>query len=55
MREWGHDAPAQGKTATTAMKDARFKLVAVPVHHGPIPALAWRIELNGRVMVISGD
>ena len=50
-----HEIPAQGKTPTTAINDARFKLVAVPVHHGPVPALAWRIEINGRVIVISGD
>jgi ribonuclease BN (tRNA processing enzyme) len=27
----------------------------VPVHHGPIPALAWRIDVGGRSIVISGD
>lgn len=50
-----HDIPAQGKTPTTAVDDARFKLVAVPVHHGPIPALAWRIDIDGRAIVFSGD
>lgn len=31
------------------------KFTAVPVHHGPIPALAWRIDLAGKVIVFSGD
>ena len=32
-----------------------IKLAAIPVHHGPVPALAWRIELENRVITISGD
>lgn len=28
---------------------------AIPVHHGPIPALAWRLEVAGKVLVFSGD
>jgi ribonuclease BN (tRNA processing enzyme) len=32
-----------------------IKLAAIPVHHGPVPALAWRIELENRVLTISGD
>jgi ribonuclease BN (tRNA processing enzyme) len=31
------------------------KLSAVPVHHGPVPALAWRLDLAGRSVVFSGD
>jgi ribonuclease BN (tRNA processing enzyme) len=50
-----HDIPAQGKTPSTPVDDARFRLTAVPVHHGPIPALAWRIDIAGRAIVISGD
>jgi len=34
---------------------SRIKADAVAVDHGPIPALAWRLELNGRRVVISGD
>ncbi len=32
-----------------------FRLVAAAVHHGPLPALAWRIELEGKRVVFSGD
>ena len=28
---------------------------AVPVHHGPIPALAWRIDVKGCSITFSGD
>ncbi len=30
-------------------------LSAVPVHHGPIPALAWRIDAGGCAVTFSGD
>ena len=37
------------------MDDSRYRLTAVPVHHGPIPALAWRVEIAGKLIVFSGD
>lgn len=33
----------------------QLKIQAAPVHHGPIPALAWRIDAGGKSVVISGD
>lgn len=30
-------------------------VAAVPVHHGPNPALAWRVAVAGTVLVFSGD
>jgi ribonuclease BN (tRNA processing enzyme) len=54
-RVLAHDIPAQGKTPATPIDDARFRIAAVPVHHGSIPALAWRIDIAGRAIVISGD
>lgn len=32
-----------------------IKLTTIAVHHGPIPALAWCIELENRAITISGD
>ena len=32
-----------------------MKLSAVPVHHGPLPALAWRVDMGGKSIVFSGD
>ena len=27
----------------------------MPVHHGPIPSLAWRVDAGGCSLVLSGD
>ncbi len=28
---------------------------AIPVHHGPVPAIAWRIDIDGKSITFSGD
>jgi ribonuclease BN (tRNA processing enzyme) len=30
-------------------------LSAIPVHHGPLPAIAWRIDIGDKSVVFSGD
>ena len=35
--------------------DDRLSTATVPVHHGPIPALAWKIVVDGKRLVFSGD
>jgi ribonuclease BN (tRNA processing enzyme) len=50
-----HDIEASGKTRQVIRDDARYRITTVPVHHGPIPALAWRTEIAGKVIVFSGD
>jgi ribonuclease BN (tRNA processing enzyme) len=50
-----HDVTASGKTRLLVLQSAGYRIEAVPVHHGPIPALAWRVELAGKVIVFSGD
>lgn len=32
-----------------------LRLSAIPVHHGPVPALAWRVDVAGRAITFSGD
>lgn len=32
-----------------------YKVTAVPVHHGPVPALAWRVDIDGHSLAFSGD
>ncbi len=32
-----------------------LSISAIPVHHGPVPALAWRVEVSGKSMTFSGD
>jgi ribonuclease BN (tRNA processing enzyme) len=49
------DVDATGKREQVVLDDARYRLTAVPVHHGPIPALAWRVEIAGKLIVFSGD
>jgi len=39
----------------TGYQDEGLRSVAIPVHHGPIPALAWRVEVAGKILVFSGD
>jgi len=36
-------------------KSDDFALSAIPVHHGPLPALAWRVDLAGCSIAFSGD
>jgi ribonuclease BN (tRNA processing enzyme) len=49
------DVDANGDQAATVIDDERFKITAIPVHHGPVPALAWRVDIAGKSIVISGD
>jgi ribonuclease BN (tRNA processing enzyme) len=32
-----------------------IKLSTIPVHHGPVPAVAWRVEIADKSIVFSGD
>ena len=33
----------------------RFRISALPVNHGPIPAIAWRVDIDDKSVVFSGD
>lgn len=44
-----------GKKIVEAFSTPEIKASAVPVHHGPLPALAWRIDTNDGSITISGD
>lgn len=50
-----HTVNAEGRAASTVIDQSDLKATAIPVHHGPIPALAWRVEVGGKTLVISGD
>ncbi len=50
-----HNITATGKTQQLADSGSISQLTAVPVHHGPIPALAWRIKIADKTIVFSGD
>ena len=50
-----HDVIADGKKQQSVMVSQDYRITAVPVHHGPIPALAYRVEIGKYVIVFSGD
>jgi len=50
-----HNVETSSKTPRVVIENAVYRITAVPVHHGPIPALAWRVEVGGKTMVFSGD
>ncbi|HEC18546.1 MAG TPA: MBL fold metallo-hydrolase [Gammaproteobacteria bacterium] len=43
------------RTIQQAFANERITTTAIAVHHGPLPALAWRVELAGKSIVFSGD
>ena len=45
----------EGKAVLPIMEGQDYKVTAAPVHHGAIPALAWRIDIAGRALAFSGD
>ena len=56
----GYRIRARNVLATGKKRWARFgneelKIAAIPVNHGPVPALAWRIDVGDVSVVISGD
>jgi ribonuclease BN (tRNA processing enzyme) len=50
-----HDVDAGLRQPKTIFENDRYRISAVGVHHGPLPALAWRIDSDGWSVVISGD
>ena len=49
------DISIENKQEQTVLKNDYFQLTAVPIHHGPIPAIAWKINIAGKKIVFSGD
>ena len=49
-----HTVAAESTPAAVFHND-NFVVTAVRVIHGPVPALAWRIEIAGKSIVFSGD
>lgn len=43
------------KDISAIVDNKRYQISAIPVDHGPIPAIAWRIDINGKSVVFSGD
>jgi ribonuclease BN (tRNA processing enzyme) len=49
------NVPAAGKKRWTEYGNDDLKLDAIPVNHGDVPALAWRVEIGDQVIVFTGD
>lgn len=50
-----HNIAATGKAVMPVLDGKDYKITAVAVHHGPIPALAFRVDIAGRTIAFSGD
>lgn len=50
-----HSIAVEGVEIKQVIERENLKITAVAVHHGPIPALAWRVEIAGRAIAFSGD
>jgi ribonuclease BN (tRNA processing enzyme) len=50
-----HDVIASAKARQLVLATSNYRITAVPVHHGPVPALAYRVEMGGKSIVFSGD
>ncbi|MDZ7669221.1 MAG: MBL fold metallo-hydrolase [Gammaproteobacteria bacterium] len=49
------NVPAAGRRVWSAFRADTIRLAAVPVNHGPVPALAWRVEIGDQSIVFTGD
>lgn len=52
---FAHDVDVNRHVPHTVINNSSYRVSAVPVHHGPVPALAWRVQLDNKVLVFSGD
>lgn len=51
-----HNVDFKSDDVIDVFANDRFKLSAIRVHHGPLPALAWRIDVkDGGAITFSGD
>lgn len=50
-----HDIRIESKQEITILENDLYKMTAVPTHHGPIPAIAWKIKIADKIIVFSGD
>ena len=49
------NVPANGKKRWAQFESENAKMIATPVNHSIVPALAWRVEIGGKSIVITGD
>lgn len=49
------NVPATGGRRWARFGNEHFRLSAIPVQHGTVPAVAWRVEIGAQSIVFSGD
>lgn len=49
------NVPSTGQRRWSRFASAHFRLSSVPVDHGPIPAVAWRVDIGDQSIVFTGD
>jgi len=49
------DVDAAAMAKQVVFENDRLTVSAIPVDHGPIPAIAWRVDIDGKSVVFSGD
>lgn len=49
------DIEIKSREIVKAFGNERIRATAVPVRHGPMPALAWRVQVGDKAFAFSGD
>lgn len=49
------DVPSTGQRRWAQFATPNLRLSAMPVHHGDVPALAWRVDVGAQSITFSGD
>ena len=49
------NVPAKGRQRWAGFASDHLRLAAIPVHHGGVPTLAWRVEAANKSIVFAGD
>ncbi len=49
------NVPSTGRRRWARFGSDHFRLAAMPIHHGSVPAVAWRVEIADKVIVFTGD
>ncbi len=49
------NVPATGSRRWARFGNEHFRLSAIPVQHGTVPAIAWRVEIGDQLIVFAGD
>ncbi len=50
-----YDIKFNNRQAQIVLDNADYQITAVPTHHGPIAAIAWKVKIADKIFVFSGD